>query len=105
MDIYFTTLKTGITRTKEFERKRLASYAVNVGTKCGHDCLYCSTGAMLRMHPAFKKFGEDPFGHGYAIFDPNTPERVAKDAKRIKKTRLDTTLHHCRCLGSGSTGI
>ena len=36
-------LKTGITRTREFERKRLATHAVNVGTKCGHGCTYCST--------------------------------------------------------------
>jgi hypothetical protein len=35
--MFTTTLATGITRTREFERKRLASYAVNVGTKCGHD--------------------------------------------------------------------
>ena len=28
-------LKTGITRTPEFERKRLACFAVNVGLKCG----------------------------------------------------------------------
>ena len=42
-----TTLRNGITRSKEFERKGLAAYAINVGTKCGHACLYCDpTGAM-----------------------------------------------------------
>ena len=50
-------LKTGITRSKEFERKGLATHAVNCGVKCGHDCLYCSTGAMLRCHVAFKELG------------------------------------------------
>lgn len=30
-------LKTGITRTPEFERKRLACFAVNVGLKCGQE--------------------------------------------------------------------
>ena len=39
MRVYETKLLGGITRTKEFERKKLASFAVNVGTKCGHDCL------------------------------------------------------------------
>jgi len=77
------SLKSGITRTPEFQKKRLASFSVNCGVKCGHDCLYCSTGAMLRMHPAFKTCGENPFGFGYAIVDPDTPARVAKDAKRI----------------------
>lgn len=78
-------LKTGITRSKEFEKKGLATHAVNCSIKCGHDCLYCSTGAMLRCHPAFKVLGEDPFGHGYSIVDPDTPERVARDAERVKK--------------------
>jgi len=81
-------LKGGINRTPEFEKKKLASFAVNCGVKCGHDCLYCSTGAMLRMHPAFKELGEDPFGHGCAIIDTSTPERVARDAKRIRKRGL-----------------
>ncbi|MCY2953145.1 MAG: DNA photolyase [Planctomycetota bacterium] len=84
MKVHQTRLSTGITRTKEFERKRLASFAVNVGTKCGHDCLYCSTGALLRMHRSFKEAGQNPFGHGYAIVDPETPGRVAADAQRIR---------------------
>ncbi len=78
-------LKAGITRTREFERKRLACFAVNCGLKCGHDCLYCSSGAVLRTHPAFRQFGENPFGHGYCIVDPSTPERVARDAARIRE--------------------
>ena len=88
MRTYQYQLKSGISRTAEFEKKGLAPFAVNDGVKCGHNCLYCSTGAMLRMHPAFKKVDEDPFGHGYAILDPNTPERVAKDARRIRKRGL-----------------
>ena len=50
MHAYQTALRTGIARTREFERKKLAEFAVNVGTKCGHDCTYCSSGALLRMH-------------------------------------------------------
>ena len=86
--IHHYTLQTGITRTPEFEKKGLATHAVNIGLKCGHDCLYCSTGAMLRCHKAFKELGENPFGFGYAIIDPATPERVAKDAERIKMPGL-----------------
>jgi len=33
MRIHTTSLKVGMGRTKEFEKKGLASYAVNVGTK------------------------------------------------------------------------
>ena len=88
MRIHHYPLKTGINRTPEFEKKGLASFAVNCGLKCGHDCLYCSTGAMLRCHKAFKELGENPFGFGYAIVDPTTPQRVAKDVKRIKNRGL-----------------
>ncbi len=80
--VHHYELKGGISRTREFEKKLLALYAVADGTKCGNNCLYCSTGAVLRMHPSFAKFGEDPFGFGYAIVDPRTPERVARDACR-----------------------
>ena len=88
MRIHTCTLKNGITRTPEFERKGLAAFAVNVGTKCGHDCCYCSTGALLRMHPSFKAADESPFGTGFAIIDPDTPERVARDAKTRQERGL-----------------
>ena len=81
-------LKSGIRPTPEFAKKKLATHAVNVGVKCGHGCAYCSTGAMLRMHLAFKKLNENPFEHGYAIVDPDMAQRVAEDAKRIKQRGL-----------------
>jgi len=84
MDVYHTRLKAGITRTKEFERKRLAAFAVNVGTKCGHDCAYCSSGALLRMHASFQQAGRSPFERDFAIVDPDTPGRVARDARRLR---------------------
>jgi DNA repair photolyase len=85
MKVYFAHLKSGITRTPEFERKGLAQFAVNVGTKCGHGCTYCSSGALLRMHPSFKAAGRSPFEDGYVIVDPDTPERVAHDARRMRR--------------------
>jgi len=88
MRIHHYRLKAGITRTREFEKKGLATHAVNVGTKCGHSCLYCSTGAVLRTHESFRVCGENPFGFGYAIVDPDTPERVTRDAGRIRSRGL-----------------
>jgi DNA repair photolyase len=85
MRVHHYELKAGITHTPEFEKKRLATHAANVGTRCGHSCLYCSTGAVLRMHHSFATCGENPFEFGYAIIDPSTPERVARDAARIQK--------------------
>ena len=94
-------LKRGIAPAPEFHKKKLASFAVNVGVKCGHDCLYCSTGAMLRMHGAFRACGENPFGFGYAIVDPDTPTRVAQDAKRTEGPRPGPDLHDRGRLGAG----
>ncbi len=34
MKVYTYALKSGITHTREFEKKGLATHAVNVGTKC-----------------------------------------------------------------------
>lgn len=87
MDVCTTRLRSGITRSREFERKQLASFAVNVGTKCGHGCCYCSTGPVLRMSSSFKAAGRSPFENGYAIVDPETPSRVAADARRFKQRR------------------
>ncbi len=84
MKIHEYTLKAGITRTREFERKGLATHAVNVGTRCSHGCLYCSSGALLRMHKSFSELGLSPFETGYAIVDPDTPQRVDRDARRIR---------------------
>lgn len=95
MESYNTRLSVGITRTKEFERKKLAEYAVNVGTKCGHGCSYCSTGSLLRMHHSFTEAGRSPFDQGYSIVDPETPDRVARDAERIRqrgRVQLCTTV-------------
>jgi len=39
----------------------------------------------MRMHPSFAKCGESPFAPGFAVVDPDTPARVAKDAQRIKQ--------------------
>ncbi len=86
MKTYEWKLKNGISRTKEFEKKWLAQFAVNIGLKCGHSCTYCSTGAMLRVHPAFKKLQLSPFDNNYAIVDPSTPKRVAYSA-RTKRER------------------
>jgi len=84
MKVHHCSLKCGITRTKEFEKKGLAQFAANVGTRCGHQCTYCSTPALMRMHPAFKEAGESPFAEGYALVDPTTPERIRRDARRLR---------------------
>jgi len=78
MDVYTTRLRSGITRSKEFERKRLACFAVDVGTKCGHGCSYCSTGAVLRMNRSFKEIGRPRREGGGG--DRPVPEAPARSA-------------------------
>ena len=84
--IHHVDLGSGIRRTPEFEKKGLATHAVNIGLKCSHDCRYCSTGASVRTHQAFKTAGESPFGFGYAMIDTKMPEKITKDAPRVPKT-------------------
>lgn len=86
--VHTMTIVKGIKRTKGFEKKGLAQHSVNVGAKCGHGCLYCSTGATLRAHSIFKKVGESSYDTGYAIVDPDIPERVAQEAKNKRKRGL-----------------
>lgn len=84
MKVHRYPLKQGIKKTPKFAEKKLADFAINIGVKCGHDCAYCSTGCMMRMHPSFKALGLNPLGRGFAVIDPNMPEKVAADAKRIR---------------------
>ena len=82
MDVFVQEIRAGITRTEEFEKKGLASFAVNAGLKCGHGCLYCSTPSMVRCHHAFQTIGRSAFEDGFAVVDPGAVERVARDAAR-----------------------
>jgi DNA repair photolyase len=79
METLTANLCNGISRTKAFEEKGLAQYAVNVGLKCGHACTYCSTDAMLRIQ--LSKLGIKGSNKDCCVVDPNTPIRVAQDAK------------------------
>jgi DNA repair photolyase len=81
-------LATAIHRSPEFAKKKLADFSVNVGVKCGHACTYCSSGAVLRCHRAFRELSESPFKNGYAIVDPDIPDKVAAESKRIRKRGL-----------------
>ena len=83
--IHTYPLAQAIHRTPEFAKKRLADFSVNVGLKCGHACTYCSSGAVLRCHKAFRELNESPFKHGYAIIDPDIPGKIAAEGTRVRK--------------------
>lgn len=82
--------KCTITRSLEFEKKTLATHALNVGLLCGHGCLYCSTPAMLRTQSAlFPEYAGSvfkAFAAGEAVVDPSTPDRLAKALSSLKPT-------------------
>ena len=88
MKTYTYALGGGIHRSPEFEKKGLAEFAVNVGLRCGHDCTYCSSRAMLRCHTAFKELSRKAFSTGYSIVDPDIAAKVARDAKRLRRHGL-----------------
>lgn len=86
--VYKYPMQKGITSSPKFAEKGLAAFAINTGTKCNNDCLYCSTGSMLFRHPSFKNCNQDPFKFGYAIIDPDKPKKVAADARSKRKRGL-----------------
>ena len=92
--VYDVGLKGGINRTKEFEKKGLATHALNVGLLCGHGCTYCSTPSSLRAHAAFEEIGKTAFTNNMAVVDPDTLARVEKDLRKLKPSdvvQLSTT--------------
>lgn len=107
MKNHVCTLKGGIKTSREFAKKRLAEFAVNVGLRCGHDCTYCSSRTVLRCQ-VVKAVAEKPFAIGYSIVDPDIPEKVALDAARKRKrgmvqlcTTVDAWAPEAQKLGLG----
>ncbi|OGS17759.1 MAG: hypothetical protein A3J83_00410 [Elusimicrobia bacterium RIFOXYA2_FULL_40_6] len=80
---YEHELKTGITKSPEFRKKKLATHAANCGLKCGHGCTYCSTPSLNRQHQAYREVGKTAFEPGYCILDPTAPLRIAQDAPKL----------------------
>jgi DNA repair photolyase len=82
------SMRRGISDSPEFAKKGLAHFAANVGVRCGHDCTYCSSRAVLRMQPSIRQAGERAFETGYSIVDPDIAEKIARDAKRMRNRGL-----------------
>jgi len=83
INVYERPRKGGILKTPEFQKKKLCNYSVGVGMSCGHQCTYCSTPSLLRTHEVYKDIQQTSFQKGYAIVDPGTAERVARDIPNL----------------------
>ena len=83
LNVYEHHKKEGISATPDFVKKRLCNYAVNVGMICGHQCTYCSTAVTLRRQPFFRGIQQTSFKKGYAVIDPQTPERIRKGVPKL----------------------
>ena len=88
MEIKKIKRKSSITRSTEFEKKKLATHALNVGLLCGHGCLYCSTPTMMRtqqkIFDRIEGSSFKAFQAGIAVVDPDTPNRIDGQARRLK---------------------
>jgi DNA repair photolyase len=80
------SLKTGIARSPEFEKKGLATHGLNVGLLCGHLCKYCSTPSLHRTHPWFPQNDVKAFDQGLVVVDPNTLKRIRKDLHKLNRS-------------------
>ncbi len=83
LNIYKHALEGGIQASPEFEKKGLATHAVNVGLGCGHQCTYCSSPSLRCRHPAYGKLQINPYDRGYAVIDTKTAERILKDMPKL----------------------
>lgn len=85
LNVYERPRTSGIERTEEFEKKGLATYAVNVGLGCGHGCFYCSSPSLRRTHELFQELESSAFTTGIAVVDPKTPDRLRDGIPALTK--------------------
>ncbi len=83
LNVYQHKLVGGISATPEFERKGLATHAVNVGLGCGHQCSYCSSPSLRCRLPAYGELQINPYGSGFAVIDPKSADRISKDKPKL----------------------
>ena len=88
INVYERRRKDGVKQNPEFAKKGLCNYSVGVGIICGHQCTYCSTPSLLRTHGVFKEIGQTAFQRGFAIIDPDSPQRI-KDSLPKYLTETD----------------
>lgn len=81
--IYTAARKTAIRPSPKFKKKGLATHAVEVGFKCGHECAYCSAPASLRTNSVFKSAKRSPYARNYAVVDPDVPDRLAAEVDQL----------------------
>lgn len=78
INVYEYPRKDGIKKNPEFSKKGLCNYSAGIGVRCGHQCGYCSSDPMMRTHKAFIFIGLSSFVRGFAIVDPDSPERIKR---------------------------
>ncbi len=84
LNIYEHALEGGIKASPEFEKKGLATHAVNVGLGCGHQCTYCSSPSMRCRFTDYGELQLNAYDRGFAVIDPKTAERILKDMPKLK---------------------
>ena len=78
----------GLEKSVAFFLKMLATHVINIGLICGHTCRYCSTPGMVARHKLFRNglvSAHSFFQDGGTVVDSNTPNRLLKRAKKLKK--------------------
>lgn len=84
MKTYYWNLKVGINRSREFEKKELATHSANVGLRCDNGCSYCSTPSLVRTHLAFSSLGVSAFQKDICVIDDKSDERIRIDIHNLK---------------------
>lgn len=92
--------KTGIGRTKAFEKKLLAEYSVNIGNICEFGCSFCYVPSITRK----QKTVRDVLDEGYSIDEfslyrerENVLKTVKKDLEKFNSDDTSTVIFCTTC--------
>jgi len=84
IDIYLYSRGRILAKNPEFKLKGLGTHTVDIGVKCDIGCGYCSNGPIFRTQKVFKQIGMTSYEPGFAVIDPDAPEKLLDQQKGLK---------------------
>jgi DNA repair photolyase len=70
LNVYSYSKESSLRESGSFKGEGYATHAVEVGYRCGHQCVYCSVPATHRKEEVFTDIGLTAYNRRYAIVDP-----------------------------------
>lgn len=97
---FYYTGKTGIGRTKAFEKKLLAEYSVNIGNICEFGCSFCYVPSITRKQKTVRNVLDKGYELGeFSLYREreNVLDTIRKDLKRFDPEDESTVIFCTTC--------